>query len=70
MSVLAINGGKPEYTPDHWHHLTNESIKWPIYTQEDENAVLEVLRNRQMSGSNITKQFEKASSPILLTGFF
>lgn len=60
MSVLAINGGKPEYTPDHWHHLTNESIKWPIYTQEDENAVLEVLRNRQMSGSNITKQFEKA----------
>lgn len=34
-------------------------FKWPIVTQEDEQAVLEVLRTGAMSGVGITKEFEK-----------
>lgn len=33
-------------------------FKWPIITDEDEQAVLDVLRNGSMSGTDITKQFE------------
>lgn len=32
---------------------------WPIVTKEDENAVLEVLRRGAMSGTDVTRQFEK-----------
>jgi dTDP-4-amino-4,6-dideoxygalactose transaminase len=32
---------------------------WPIITQEDEQAVLDVLRRRAMSGTDVTKQFEQ-----------
>jgi len=34
-------------------------FKWPIVTKEDEKAVLDVLRRGAMSGTDITKQFEK-----------
>ena len=60
MSVLAINGGKADFTPSDWSSNTNLSIKWPIYTKEDEEAIVDVLYKRQMSGSDITKKFEKA----------
>ncbi len=34
-------------------------FKWPIVTEEDEKAVLDVLRAGAMSGTGITQQFEK-----------
>ncbi len=52
-SPLAINGGKPVVPapePSLFH--------WPIVTQEDEQAVLDVLRAGSMSGNGISKQFE------------
>ncbi len=32
---------------------------WPIITEEDEAAVLDVLRRRAMSGTDVTRQFEQ-----------
>jgi len=51
---LAILGGPKAVTvtpPDDLFH-------WPIVTEEDEWAVVEVLRAGSMSGTDITKQFE------------
>lgn len=52
--ILAVNGGKPvlESEPEDMFH-------WPIVTEEDEEAVCAVLRAGKMSGTDITKQFEK-----------
>ena len=52
--ILAVNGGKPvlELEPEDMFH-------WPIVTAEDEEAVCVVLRTGKMSGTDITKQFEK-----------
>ena len=36
-----------------------DMFDWPIVTSEDEQAVLDVLRSRTMSGSDISKQFER-----------
>lgn len=36
-----------------------DMFTWPIITREDEDAVLDVLRKRGMSGIDVTKQFEK-----------
>ena len=36
-----------------------DALKWPIVTREDEEAVLDVLRRGAMSGTDITKLFEK-----------
>jgi len=36
-----------------------EMFRWPIITREDEEAVLEVLRNGAMSGTDITAKFER-----------
>jgi perosamine synthetase len=36
-----------------------DMFRWPIITQEDEEAVLDVLRRGAMSGSDVTKQFER-----------
>ena len=33
-------------------------FKWPIITQEDEDAVLDTLRNENLSGTNVTREFE------------
>lgn len=53
-SPLALLGGTPAVRPD------NEDIfHWPIVTEEDEAAVLDVLRRGVMSGTEITHQFEK-----------
>ena len=59
MSVLAINGGKAAFTADHWSNA-NPVMRWPVYTEEDEAAIVDVLRKRKMSGTDITKRFEKA----------
>ena len=51
---LAILGGKKTIDKE------NEDLfKWPIITKEHEEAVLQVIREENMSGLNITKQFEE-----------
>ncbi|HEX7008943.1 MAG TPA: DegT/DnrJ/EryC1/StrS family aminotransferase [Phycisphaeraceae bacterium] len=52
---LAILGG-PKAVPDPQAH--QKLFHWPIVTEEDERAVLEVLRAGNMSGTDITRQFE------------
>ena len=51
---LGLLGGPPAVrTPD------GDLFDWPIITTEDEDAVLEVLRRRAMSGTDVTSQFER-----------
>jgi len=38
---------------------------WPIITERHEQAVLDVLRSRQMSGIELTRQFEKKYAQLL-----
>ena len=51
---LAIFGGPKAVTKD-WA----ETVRWPIITKEDEDAVLEVLRSGDMSGTGVTKVYEQ-----------
>ncbi|HWB53584.1 MAG TPA: DegT/DnrJ/EryC1/StrS family aminotransferase [Tepidisphaeraceae bacterium] len=52
-SELALLGGPKSV------NFNNTSLfRWPIVTDEDEQAVLHVLRNGKMSGVDITRQFE------------
>ncbi|MCK5811783.1 MAG: DegT/DnrJ/EryC1/StrS family aminotransferase [Clostridiales bacterium] len=54
MSQLAIFDGSKSVTKE-----SGDLFTWPITTEEDEKAVLDVLHNGSMSGTDITKQFEK-----------
>src|SRR5688572_10209315 len=54
QSRLAILGG-----PKAVRSAPEDMFTWPIVTQEDEDAVLEVLRRGAMSGTDVTMQFEK-----------
>lgn len=54
MSELALFGGNKAVT-----YEGGDIFTWPIITKEDEDAALEVIRNRAMSGTDITKAFEK-----------
>jgi len=53
-SNLAIHGGPKAVRTD-----PGDVFRWPIITNEDEEAVLEVLRRGGMSGTDVTIQFEK-----------
>jgi dTDP-4-amino-4,6-dideoxygalactose transaminase len=53
-SPLAIHGGPRAVQTD-----VGDIFKWPIITEEDEQAALEVLRAGKMSGWDVTVQFEK-----------
>jgi len=53
-SPLAILGGTKAVPRD-----PGNVFQWPIVTREDEEAVIDVLRRGAMSGTEITKQFEK-----------
>ena len=53
-SKLAIFGGNKAVTKD-----PGDMFTWPIITKEDEEAVLKVLYDRSMSGTDITIEFEK-----------
>lgn len=67
MSVtekLALFGG-----PKAVQQVPEDMFKWPIITEEDEAAVLEVLRNGGMSGTDVTKQFEKEFADWLKVPF-
>jgi dTDP-4-amino-4,6-dideoxygalactose transaminase len=50
---LAIEGG-----PQAMKNFDAGRLHWPIVTDEDEQAILQVLRDGTMSGTEITKQFE------------
>ena len=51
---LALLGGPTAVQQD-----PGDMFTWPIITEEDEAAVLDVLRQRQMSGIDQTRQFEQ-----------
>ncbi len=53
-STLALFGG-----PNAVKSANQKLFAWPIITQEDEKAVLEVLRRGGMSGIDVTMAFEK-----------
>ncbi len=52
---LALLGGKPAIDPN---EVPKALMRWPIITQEDEEAALDVIRNNKFSGTDITIQFE------------
>lgn len=54
ISELALFGGTKAVLSD-----TGNIFKWPIITKDDEDSVLDVLRNGSMSGTNVTMRFEK-----------
>ena len=54
MSKLAILGGEKVATSS-----IAANVKWPIINREIEEATLAVLRDGNMSGTDITKEFEK-----------
>ncbi|RKN84199.1 DegT/DnrJ/EryC1/StrS family aminotransferase [Paenibacillus ginsengarvi] len=51
---LGLFGGPKAVTGPH-----EDMFKWPIITEEDEAAAVQVLRDGAMSGTDITKKFEK-----------
>lgn len=53
-SPLALLGG-----PKAIESEPEDLFAWPIITEEDEAAILDVLRRREMSGTAITMEFEK-----------
>lgn len=52
-NVLAILGGAKSITSE-----PGDLFTWPIITQEDEEAALDVLRKGAMSGTDVTERFE------------
>jgi len=52
-SELALLGGPKSITCE-----AGDIFGWPIVTEEDEQAVLDVLRRGAMSGTDVTRQFE------------
>ncbi|MDR1061500.1 MAG: DegT/DnrJ/EryC1/StrS family aminotransferase [Clostridiales bacterium] len=54
---LALLGGRPAVSAG--RDRLDELFRWPIYAQEEEDAVLGVLREGGMSGTGVTKAFEK-----------
>ncbi len=55
MEKLALLGGTPVTT----EKAPRELFKWPIITEEDEQAVLEVVRQNKFSGTDITEKFQE-----------
>ena len=55
MSKLALLGGSKTVNSE-----AGDMFKWPIVNQAMENGVLQVLRDGNMSGTDITKKFEQA----------
>lgn len=54
MEKLALLGGKPFITQG----APKDLFKWPIITEEDEQAIMDVVRNNKFSGTDITQKFE------------
>ncbi len=56
MSELAILGGAKAVTAP--REEVHEMFRWPIVTKEDEDAILDVLHRRAMSGTDVARAFE------------
>jgi dTDP-4-amino-4,6-dideoxygalactose transaminase len=56
MEKLAILGADPSIKKG---DVPIELFKWPIITKEDEEAVLDVVRNNKFSGTDITTEFQE-----------
>ncbi len=54
MSELALFGGSKAITCE-----AGDMFTWPIVTKEDEDAILKVLYDRSMSGTDVSREFEK-----------
>ena len=54
MSKLALLGGSKAITKE-----AGDMFKWPIINQEMEDGTLQVLRECNMSGTDLTKKFER-----------
>ena len=54
MSELAIFGGPKAVSRD-----PEDMFLWPIVTNEDEDAIMDVLHRRAMSGTDVARAFEK-----------
>ena len=52
--VLAVNGGSKAI-----ENFNQELCVWPLVTDEDRKVIVDVLDKRAMSGTDITKEFEK-----------
>jgi len=59
-SKLALFGGEKTVRSEH-----EDVFKWPVVTDRHEQAVLKVLRAGQMSGVEVTKEFEKKYAQVL-----
>jgi len=57
---LALLGGAPGVTSD-----PGDTFTWPIVTERHERAVLDVLRKGQMSGLDVTREFERRYAEML-----
>lgn len=60
MSRLAIEGGPKAITLDQ-----EEALRWPQLTQEDHDAVMELVRNGDISVSDEPRKFEKEFSSYI-----
>ena len=58
MKKLAILGGEPIFNQGDKQKV-KEITRWPIFTEEDEAAALDVIRNNSFSKKDITEKFEK-----------
>lgn len=65
MSKLALLGGQREMNEP----IPKRLLKWPIITEEDENAALEVIRDNTYSKTAITEKFEKEFSEWIGTKY-
>lgn len=60
MSELALFGGTPAVTYKTTNnHDGSDVFAWPVVTEEDKTAVMEVLSRGGMSDTDVTKEFEK-----------
>ena len=57
MSELAILGGQKAVTASKEEKFN--MFVWPIVTKEDEDAILDVLHRRAMSGTDVARAFEE-----------
>ena len=55
MSKLALLGGEPLIK----EHAPKELFKWPIITDEDRAAVMDVVENNRFSGIDLTEEFQE-----------
>ena len=58
MEQLALLGGSPVIEKE-----PAELFRWPIITEEDEAAALDVIRNNKYSDTDITKKFQEEFVP-------